>query len=105
SEFADADTPFVYDLNVAADAASTPALGGSATVFSARPASKRTRKKPIKDEWAFFDPEKCGFAALLAKLDEIIETEDRTPSRLTAEVAETAERKRMDSQRTQRARR
>jgi len=84
SEFADADTPFVYDLNVAADAASTPALGGSPTVFSARPASKRTRKKPTKDEWAFFDPEKCGFAALLAKLDEIIETEEPSAKRRQA---------------------
>jgi hypothetical protein len=27
--------------------------------------------KPIQDEWGFFDPEQCGFAALLAKLDEI----------------------------------
>jgi len=27
--------------------------------------------KPIQDEWGFFDPEQCGFAALLAKLDEV----------------------------------
>jgi len=68
------DKPFVYDLNVAADAA--PAFGESRTVLSTSPASKRTparKKKAIKDEWAFFDPEKCGFAALLAKLDEIID--------------------------------
>ena len=33
---------------------------------------RRSRKsKPIQDEWGFFDPEQCGFAALLAKLDEI----------------------------------
>jgi hypothetical protein len=30
---------------------------------------KRTR--PIEDEWGLFDPEQCGFAALLDKLDEI----------------------------------
>ena len=29
--------------------------------------------KPVQDEWGFFDPEQCGFAALLAKLDEITE--------------------------------
>ena len=34
---------------------------------SARPAPA------IQDEWGFFDPEQCGFAALLAKLDEITE--------------------------------
>jgi hypothetical protein len=28
-------------------------------------------RKPIQDEWGFFDPAQCGFAALLAKLDEI----------------------------------
>jgi hypothetical protein len=27
--------------------------------------------KPLVDEWGFFDPERCGFSALLAKLDEI----------------------------------
>jgi hypothetical protein len=28
-------------------------------------------EKPAVDEWGFFDPEQCGFSALLAKLDEI----------------------------------
>ena len=27
--------------------------------------------EPVQDEWGFFDPSKCGFAALLQKLDEI----------------------------------
>jgi hypothetical protein len=41
-----------------------------------RPLKKALRKplkkgKPIQDEWGFFDPEQCGFAALLAKLDEV----------------------------------
>lgn len=41
------------------------------------PASTRRRKvekpkpKPVQDEWGFFDPGQCGFAALLDKLDEI----------------------------------
>jgi hypothetical protein len=34
---------------------------------------QQTKKpaKPLVDEWGFFDPEQCGFSALLAKLDEI----------------------------------
>jgi hypothetical protein len=32
--------------------------------------------KPVQDEWGFFDPEQCGFAALLAKLDEITHLND-----------------------------
>jgi hypothetical protein len=32
--------------------------------------------RPIQDEWGFFDPEQCGFAALLAKLHEITERDD-----------------------------
>jgi hypothetical protein len=37
------------------------------------PRTKRRAKTPhpIQDEWGFFDPEQCGFAALLAKLDEM----------------------------------
>ena len=31
--------------------------------------------EPVQDEWGLFDPSKCGFAALLEKLDEI--TDDR----------------------------
>ena len=37
-----------------------------------KPRPKRTR--PIEDEWGLFDPEQCGFAALLDKLDEITVT-------------------------------
>jgi hypothetical protein len=39
---------------------------------SARSAAKRfPARKPLQDEWGFFDPAQCGFSALLAKLDEI----------------------------------
>jgi hypothetical protein len=31
----------------------------------------RKPRRPIEDQWGLFDPEQCGFAALLAKLDEI----------------------------------
>jgi hypothetical protein len=33
------------------------------------------KKRPVKDEWGFFDPEQCGFAALLTKLEEITDDE------------------------------
>jgi len=45
-----------------------------AVASAAKKPTKRSKKaKPIQDEWGFFDPEQCGFAALLAKLDEITE--------------------------------
>jgi len=46
-----------------------------------KPRPKRTR--PIEDEWGLFDPEQCGFAALLDKLDEITVTppSSRRPER------------------------
>jgi hypothetical protein len=29
----------------------------------------RSASQPVEDEWGFYDPEQCGFAALLAKMD------------------------------------
>ena len=44
---------------------------------AAAQASRPERKaKPVQDEWGFFDPQQCGFAALLAKLDEVTESDD-----------------------------
>ena len=37
---------------------------------------EKPKKKPIQDEWGFFDPGQCGFAALLDKLDEITAQEE-----------------------------
>lgn len=37
--------------------------------------SRPKKAKPIQDEWGLFDPEQCGFAALLAKLEEVTEEE------------------------------
>ncbi len=34
--------------------------------------------RPVQDEWGFFDPTQCGFTALLAKLDEISDSNDET---------------------------
>lgn len=55
-------------------APSTAAVRGS----QCEPTHKRPRKqvKPMQDEWGFFDPEQCGFAALLAKLEEITVSPD-----------------------------
>jgi hypothetical protein len=36
------------------------------------PRRKNKEAQPVQDEWAFFDPERCGFAALLAKLDDLV---------------------------------
>jgi hypothetical protein len=41
-----------------------------------QPVRAERKAKPVQDEWGFFDPEQCGFAALLAKLDEVTESED-----------------------------
>jgi hypothetical protein len=38
--------------------------------------SKKAKKKQAAhDEWGFFDPEQCGFSALLTKLDEVTNSE------------------------------
>jgi CheY-like chemotaxis protein len=48
---------------------------------TARTGREKTGKKkkappPVQDEWGFFDPDQCGFAALLAKLDEITDDDE-----------------------------
>jgi hypothetical protein len=37
----------------------------------------RSKDHPAQDEWGFFDPEQCGFSALLAKLVEITDQDKR----------------------------
>ena len=56
-----------------------PAVGPAAkkqTPPAQAPTRKPKKPKPVQDEWGFFDPEQCGFAALLAKLEEITDTEE-----------------------------
>ena len=48
------------------------------------PARRRPKVKPIEDEWGFFDPDQCGFAALLAKLEEIADGDDTPVTRRPA---------------------
>ena len=45
-----------------------------ASIYSVNDEPKKA--SPIQDEWGFFDPERCGFAALLTKLDSINNPED-----------------------------
>ena len=59
---------------VAADPiAARPSGGGEADAPRLAKKQKALAKKakPVQDEWGFFDPEQCGFATLLAKLEEI----------------------------------
>jgi len=42
---------------------------------------KRGRKASVEDEWGFFDPDRAGFAALLAKLEEITEDDSAKTQR------------------------
>ena len=39
-------------------------------------APRKPAPKPIQDEWGFFDPARCGFTALLTKLDEITKSDE-----------------------------
>ena len=41
------------------------------------PVKKRKSRQVVRDEWGFFDPQQCGFAALLKKLDELAESDER----------------------------
>jgi hypothetical protein len=52
--------------------------GPQADATPARKRRKPTEGAPVQDEWGLFDPEQCGFAALLAKLEEM-EEEDEAP--------------------------
>jgi len=60
------------DSTVAEPAAAAAEPPADAAPAAARP---RSRKKPRamapQEEWSLFDPEQCGFAALLAKLDQM----------------------------------
>ena len=61
-------------------AAEAPILAASSNAAAQDLAAKRKKRPqkptPVQDEWGFFDPQQCGFAALLAKLDEITENEE-----------------------------
>jgi len=69
-------------LRVERTEASLPSVAAAAETSEddEQAASRRKKRKkeppPVQDEWGFFDPEQCGFTALLAKLDEISKNDD-----------------------------
>jgi hypothetical protein len=48
---------------------------------SAKP--RRPDKEPVQDEWGIFDPDRCGFAALVDKLEEVSEEKEQAPRKGT----------------------
>ena len=54
--------------------------------------TKRGERQPIQDEWGFFDPAQCGFAALLAKLDEITHVASPLPAKSHSAGSRTVNR-------------
>jgi hypothetical protein len=68
------------DQSVVADpVAARPSDGADATTLRLvkKPRTPARKPKPVQDEWGFFDPERCGFSTLLAKLEEITEEDVR----------------------------
>jgi hypothetical protein len=55
-----------------------PPLPNPTSTEPAAAKPKARGRKPIQDEWGFFDPEQCGFAALVAKLSEITDNNEET---------------------------
>jgi hypothetical protein len=46
-------------------------VGGAVNMVTPRRSTRPRKAPPVQDEWGFFDPNQCGFLALIAKLDEI----------------------------------
>ena len=46
-------------------------VAGAVNMVTPRRSTRPRKVPPVKDEWGFFDPNQCGFPALIAKLDEI----------------------------------
>ncbi len=65
-------------------ASETRTVSDSAGKHRREPPNQRPKRKstvkPMKDEWGLFDPAQCGFAALLAKLDEITDVASPLPT-------------------------
>jgi hypothetical protein len=62
----------------AAEPAADPqaADGSRPDLNGIRKKKKRSKDSPAQDEWGFFDPDQCGFAALIEKLEEITDEDD-----------------------------
>jgi response regulator RpfG family c-di-GMP phosphodiesterase len=60
---------------------SGPAGETSSTASVELPRKKRRRKSPAQDEFGFFDPDRCGVPALIAKVNEITGKRPSTPKK------------------------
>jgi hypothetical protein len=38
-----------------------------------------SEQRPKQDEWGIFDPDQCGFSAVVDKLDKVAESKDASP--------------------------
>ena len=74
-----------YDSN--ADALS---LTDSAATPPAQPEVDEANRPPMQDEWGIFDPDQCGFSALVDRIDEVAESK-KAPHRkgVTSRVIST----------------
>ena len=70
--------PFTFRDDEASVADIAPASAVSASIVAPRTRRRAHRAQPVEDEWGFFDPNQCGFPALIAKLDEIAARESDT---------------------------
>jgi hypothetical protein len=50
--------------------------GSAVNMVTPRRSKRPGKTQPVQDEWGFFDPNQCGFPALIAKLDEIVGLEE-----------------------------
>jgi CheY-like chemotaxis protein len=48
-----------------------PSAGAEPLPATRRTKEQRPAPRPLQDEWGLFDPEQCGFAALVARLEEL----------------------------------
>ena len=61
--------PHMPAVNVAV--AASVNVGNGVNMVTPRRPKRRRKAQPVQDDWGFFDPNQCGFPALIAKLDEI----------------------------------
>jgi hypothetical protein len=59
------------DAEPAVDVAVAVSVNVGTHVVTAPPIKRGPKTQTLRDEWGFFDPNQCGFPALVAKLDEI----------------------------------
>ena len=70
-----------------------PAVNNEKPEKSRKRSDKKGPKKPSKpntrpaqDEWGLFDPDRCGFAAVVQKLNEVTDDEDPKATRTSVRV-------------------